>query len=168
MDGHEPRAAAHYDRPSRIPWPPLLLGLALMAAAGLERTAPSWPMFSGAPLNGALWQIVGWACIVAALAIDVWCLWTFRRHRTTVLPHGTASALITTGPFAHSRNPIYAAHTLLLVGVGLLWPSAWLLALVPLKVILVRQLAILPEEAHLQARFGHAWEAYAARVRRWV
>jgi protein-S-isoprenylcysteine O-methyltransferase Ste14 len=75
---------------------------------------------------------------------------------------------VTRGPFALSRNPIYLGEALILSGLAGIESSAGYAAAAALFVILVTRLAIVREEAHLAARFGAAWEAYAGRVRRWL
>lgn len=150
------------DRPNRVPWPPILLasavggGLLLHAVAPLS--LPASPLMRGA----------GLALVVAALAVDVWAAMVFRRARTTILPHRGTEALVTDGPFALSRNPIYAGNVALVAGVGLGAGSWWPIILAPLMAVAVDRLAIRREEAHLAARFGPAWQAYAGRVRRWL
>jgi protein-S-isoprenylcysteine O-methyltransferase Ste14 len=89
------------------------------------------------------------------------------RRRANILPHRAATALVTDGPFAWSRNPIYLGNTLLLSGCGLAFGNAWLLVGAAVAAIAVTVLAIRREEAHLASRFGDAWMAYAARTRRW-
>ena len=94
----------------------------------------------------------------------------FGRAGTTVNPLRPASsrALVTTGLHGVSRNPMYLGHALLLVA----W-ACWLrhpAALIgtPLYMAYVTRYQILPEERALSAMFGAAYEAYRARVRRWL
>jgi protein-S-isoprenylcysteine O-methyltransferase Ste14 len=150
------------DRPNRLPWPPMLYGGVLVAAFLLQRSQP-WQL----GLDRA-WHIAGGGILFAGLLLDLWALVTLWRGATTVLPNQPATALVTGGPFAVSRNPIYLGNTLALVGAGLLFQWPWLLVLVPAVVVAVQQLAIVREERHLDARFGAAWRAYAGRVRRWL
>jgi protein-S-isoprenylcysteine O-methyltransferase Ste14 len=153
------------ETPNTLPWPPLLYGGSALFALGLHWTYPlPWP-------EGAA-QIVlaaaGLCLACAAIALDVTAALAFRRHRTTILPHRGATALITDGPFAKSRNPIYVANTMLVLGAGLLFGIAWLVIAAPAAAFLTRKLAIEREERHLAARFGADWEAYAARTPRWL
>jgi len=153
------------DRPNRIPWPPLIYGGLALAGFGLHWIAPlPWP--------GGVFRIVlaaaGLCLACAAIALDVTAALAFRRHRTTILPHRGASSLVTEGPFAKSRNPIYLANTLLVSGVGLLLGIAWLLPAALAGAVLTQKLAIAREERHLAARFGPAWEDYKARTPRWL
>jgi protein-S-isoprenylcysteine O-methyltransferase Ste14 len=158
----ERAGGAFAQRPNRIPWPPILL-LAALIVASVGGRLLGVTFHQSSLLTG-----LGWALVLAAGLIMAWAALTFQKHKTTILPHAGAEALITSGPFAYSRNPIYAAEALLLFGLGLAFASAWYLAVIPPFMVAVTHFAIQREEAHLEARFGDAWRTYAARVRRWV
>lgn len=116
--------------------------------------------------TGLFWP--GLAMILAGVAVAVWAALEFRRARTTVIPREEPSALVETGPFQWSRNPIYLADLVILAGWCLmLGTAASLLFLVPFQQILLRRF-ILPEEAVLSTQFGAAFDAYCERVRRWT
>lgn len=153
------------DRPNRIPWPPLIYGGLALLALGLHWVLPlPWP-------EGVIRIVlaaVGLCLACAAVALDVTAALAFRRHRTTILPHRGASALITDGPFAKSRNPIYLANTLLVTGAGLIFGIGWLVIAAVAGAVLTQRLAIEREERHLAARFGQDWQDYAARTPRWL
>lgn len=153
------------DRPNRIPWPPLIYGGLAILALGLHWIMPlPWP---GGIARGVL-AALGLCLACAAIALDVTAALAFRRHRTTILPHRGATALITEGPFARSRNPIYVANTLLVSGMGLLFGIGWLVIAAAAGAVLTQKLAIEREEQHLAARFGQDWQDYAARTPRWL
>lgn len=152
-------------RPNRIPWPPLLYLMAAAAAIVLHRMFPL-PWVEGAPL--LILAAIGLCCLCAGIAVEIVTALTFRRHRTTILPHRGAASLITEGPFAKSRNPIYLGNTILLIGAGLLSGIAWLLPAGLAAAFLVQKLAIEREERHLAAKFGSQWHDYAARTPRWL
>ena len=97
-----------------------------------------------------------------------WGLLTFKRMGTTPEPNGVASALLTSGPFRWSRNPLYLGLSLLLVWLGVLLDSAWMLWLTPVLVLLLDRLVIVREEIRLHAQFGQEYLAYTRRVRRWL
>jgi hypothetical protein len=69
---------------------------------------------------------------------------------------------------ASAGDPMYLGQITLDVALALLWPSLWALALVPLGVAALRWGAVLPEERYLSAKFGAEYDAYRARVRRWL
>ena len=152
------------ERPNRWPWPPIIVGLVAAAAVAMNHVAPTRTLF---PASNATF-VIGGAAIAAGLGLDVWAMRTMQRRRANILPHRAATALVTTGPFALSRNPIYLANTLLLAGAGLAFANAWLLLGALAQAWMVSHLAIRREEAHLAIRFGGAWHAYAAKVPRWL
>jgi protein-S-isoprenylcysteine O-methyltransferase Ste14 len=150
---------AAVDRPNSIPWPPMLLAGALLGTAVLERAAPT---SLGVP------AALGWLLVVAALALDVSAMTTMARAQTNILPNRPATSLVTTGPFAWSRNPIYVGNVLLILGLGIAFDSSWSFAAALADALLTHRLAVVREERHLEAKFGSAWRRYAARVPRWV
>lgn len=150
--------------PTTRPWPPILL-VAIVAdavAAGYALPLP-WP-----GEDDLMAHVVGLGLGVAGLALFAWAAWTLRRHGTTILPDKAADVLVTNGPFRFRRNPIYIAHVLMLLGVAELTQNIWFALLAVLYVPLVTWLAVLPEERHLEARFGDAYRAYKASTRRWI
>lgn len=153
------------DRPNTIPWPPIIY-LGAAAAGVIARRVMPMPWVEG-NLTSAL-QILGAALVVAAIALDVITFVTFRKHKTTVMPNKGATNLITSGPFAWSRNPIYVANTMLVLGAGLYFGNLWLAGSACVAAFVTQKLAIEREERHLAAKFGVAWETYAAKVRRWM
>ncbi|MGF1650162.1 MAG: methyltransferase family protein [Hyphomicrobiaceae bacterium] len=152
------------ERPSRLPWPPILLALAVAGALIGQRLFPlPWPGTDDGPA-----RVIGITFALGGLTLMVWAALTFRRHRTTILPHQGATRLITDGPFRRFRNPIYVADTMLLLGAAEFTKNIWFVAAAAAFVPLVTWLAILPEERHLKARFGDEYVSYMARSRRWL
>jgi protein-S-isoprenylcysteine O-methyltransferase Ste14 len=153
------------NRPNRIPWPPIIYLAAVLVGLLLSVNVPL-PWFEG--LFARALQGLGVILGLGALLMDVVAVNVFRSHQTTILPHRGASRLITTGPFAWSRNPIYVGNTVLVVAAGLCFGKAWLILLAPVAAFITQKLAIEREEKHLSQLFGAAWETYARRVRRWL
>ncbi|GGK17592.1 methyltransferase family protein [Salinarimonas ramus] len=151
------------DTPNRWPWPPIVYLATIVAGFLVERHLVPTSHGGGLALG-----VLGIVAIAAGLGLDLWTAWTFSRARTTIMPHRGAKALVTWGPFRFSRNPIYVGNTLLTIGLGLVFDNLWLMALAFLAAFAVQKLAIEREEAHLARRFGAEWDAYAARVRRWI
>jgi protein-S-isoprenylcysteine O-methyltransferase Ste14 len=160
----DPTEAGVDIRPTGFPWPPVLLAGILLAAWLLGRAAPiAWP-----GVDDALARLAGYALGLAGVALFAWGMLTLRAARTTVLPHEGASRLVTNGPFRYRRNPIYLAEIFILLGLAELTKNIWLVILTPVFALLVTLLAILPEERHLEARFGDAYRDYKARTRRLI
>lgn len=145
--------------PNRLPWPPILYGGWLLAGILLELAVPS-----DVPLPR--WS--GWIVVFVGIAFDGAAILAMRRARTNILPHRGADRLLTTGPFSISRNPIYVGNTLLVCGLGVAFDSLWIVGAAFVAATLTHHLAILREEAHLEARFGEAFRAYRATVPRWI
>lgn len=150
-------------RPNRVPWPPLILVGCAALAILLARLLPPptvWPELPG--------RVIGGGVMLAGGLLDLWAQRTMRGHHANILPHRAATTLVTTGPFALTRNPLYLGNTLLLVGLAGMLANPWCLAAAGLEVWLVTSLAIRREEAHLAAKFGVAWHHYARRTPRWL
>ena len=147
----------------RIP-PPVIdatFALAMWATARLlPGLSADWP--GRIPLSVAL--------ALAGVLVSLAGVLAFRRHHTTVNPlkPQAASALVSTGVYAFTRNPMYLGMLVVLVAWGLYLSNLAAAVLVPLFVPCLNRLQILPEERVLRAKFGAAFDAYAARVRRWI
>ncbi|KIZ42328.1 MULTISPECIES: isoprenylcysteine carboxylmethyltransferase family protein [Rhodopseudomonas] len=149
-------------RPNTMPWPPLVLIATALLAIALGRVLPL------PALEGALPVSIGLATLLTGIALDLWAILTMRRARTNIMPHRAPDRLVTSGPFRHSRNPIYLANTLLLIGIGLAFGNAWFVLGAFVSAAIVDRLAIRREERHLAAKFGADWTAYAATTPRWL
>jgi protein-S-isoprenylcysteine O-methyltransferase Ste14 len=88
--------------------------------------------------------------------------------RTTGTVGGTY--LITTGPFAHVRNPLYVGNMLLYAGVGIMSMALfpWLLLGAVLWFVLQYTLIVLKEEEYLAGHFGEAYAEYRRNVHRFL
>ena len=83
------------------------------------------------------------------------------------MPHRPAGRLVTHGAFGFRRNPIYMGEVLVLLGLAQATGNIWLAIMAPPFAARLLVLAILPEERHLEARFGEEYLDYKARTRRW-
>lgn len=150
-------------RPSSIPWPPMLFGGGVVAAILLDRIHPlPWPGLDDLPA-----RVIGYGLGLAGLALMAWGFLTLRRAGTTVLPHKRVDRLVTEGAFRFRRNPIYMGEVLVFLGLAQVTGNIWMAIMAPLFAVAILALAILPEERHLEARFGEAYLAYKGRTRRW-
>lgn len=150
-------------RPSGVPWPPILFAATVAAGLVLRRVYPlDWP-----GLDDLAARVIGYGLGVAGLALIAWGLLTLRSAGTTVRPDQGAERLVTGGAFRFRRNPIYMGEVLAFLGLAQLTYNIWFAILAPLFALAVLKLAILPEERHLEARFGEAYLDYKERTRRW-
>ena len=111
---------------------------------------------------------VGAVMMATGVGLDLAAMVWMHRLRANILPHRAATTLVTTGPFAVSRNPIYLGNTLLVAGAAPALDNPWFLPAALIAAFAVTQLAIRREEAHLAARFGSQWRDYANRTPRWL
>ncbi len=114
----------------------------------------------------ARWPGIG--LIGVGLLLMILAVTAMTRARTTVIPHREPDALVTSGVFRFSRNPIYLGDVLILAGGALMLGTLTGLVLVPLFVAILRQRFIRPEEARLHRHFGAAFDGWADRTRRWL
>ena len=151
------------DSPSFRIWPPLALGVPLTGGLVLTAAAGDPVLIAG--------SATGW--ISAALAVafvlwNGWTLWVMASHRTAILPGAATVLILQSGPFRLSRNPLYLGLIALDVALALMAQSFWGLLSVPIGVAALRWGAIRPEERYLSGKFGSEYDAYRARVRRWL
>ena len=150
---------------SRFPWPPAIYGSAAVAAALLSWLVPlpflpeaaAWPL-----------RLVGGLIIVAAVGLALVAEREFGRARTPALPTMPTRAIVTSGAYAYSRNPMYLSMTVGLAALALVIDSLWFIVAVPFALYAVTKLAIEREERYLAGKFGETYRAYKARVPRWL
>lgn len=106
--------------------------------------------------------------VLGGLALAVAGIRNFSRAGTPVPTNEPTRALVTTGIYAWTRNPIYVGLFAVYVGIALAVRSPWILILAVPLMTAVRYGVVAREEAYLQRRFGDAYLAYKARVRRWL
>ncbi len=111
----------------------------------------------------AIVLFLGLSLLIAALSFR-----EFARAKTSVRPDRRANALIRTGPFAYSRNPLYVAVVLLILGIGVWVNSTWIWVMVAPLVLVMNTAVIVREERHLEQRFGREYIDYKRAVRRWL
>ncbi len=115
-------------------------------------------------------RVVAIAAIVFGVLVAAAGIVAFRRARTTLNPHDPSrtSSIVDGGIFRFTRNPMYLGLTMTLLGVTC-WRGTWLgLLVIAGFVAYITRFQIEPEERMLSARFGDAYLAYRARVRRWL
>ena len=115
-----------------------------------------------------LLDLVGGLLVGGGIVLMLLAFAEMRKQRTTVIPHMEARALVTTGIFARTRNPIYLGDALVLAGLALRWDALITLILVPLFIFTITQRFILAEEDRLRLKFKADFARYCQKTRRWV
>lgn len=144
------------------------LALAGLLAVLMWLAARTFPQ-AGFPLP---WRgLVCAATAVAGLALCALGVLPFRSAGTTVNPTRPerASALVTTGIYSVTRNPMYLGMLLVIVAWGLYLANTVGLIMAPLAFVLyIDRVQIPREERALASAFGSDYTGYASRVRRWL
>jgi protein-S-isoprenylcysteine O-methyltransferase Ste14 len=150
------------DNPGVVIFPPLLFVICVVGGAIGTFSCPY-----RLPLSPWIRGLFG-ALAVGAIAFAMWGKRTMKAAGTNVRPDQPALAIVSHGPFAFSRNPLYLSLIALFTAIGLALASpAFLLLVVPL-VLVLHFGVVLREERYLDAKFGDAYREYKARVRRWI
>jgi protein-S-isoprenylcysteine O-methyltransferase Ste14 len=145
--------------------PPLLFAGALVLACLLTWLFPIGPGLAAA---NATALAAGLGLAAAGVALTALSVRVFARAGTSVVPTQASTALVATGPYAVTRNPIYIGFVLVFLGFAIVLTSVWLLLLlIPVLAILQRGV-VEREEAYLEGKFGDAYRKYKARVPRWL
>jgi len=148
------------DSPDVISCPPLVYLAALSLGLLLDWLVPS-QRFSSFP-------VTGWLLAFAGFLIGFWGVRTFIHFGTNVRPDLPVTALVTSGPYRYSRNPLYMACTIIYLGITLSVGSLWLLVILMPTLALMHWKIVRREEEYLESRFGDDYRAYKARVNRWI
>ena len=145
----------------RIP-PPIVYAAALLVGVGLQRLFP----LPYAPRPVAL--ALGGALVAGGVAINLTAVPTMLRGHGTLNTSAPSAALVTSGPYRFSRNPMYVGLTLIYAGLTSLFAIMWAWPLLILALLDTNIRVITPEERFLERRFGEEYRSYMARVRRWI
>ena len=142
--------------------PPFWYAFAVLGGVLLDRR---WPL----PIvGGRLTTVAGAVCVLGWMALAFDSIGRFRRSKTSIVPIRPAEALVLSGPYRYTRNPMYVSLAFLTIGCGLLLATWWPIVLLVPTLVIVQLVVILPEERYLRRRFDAAYEAYTRRVRRWL
>lgn len=148
---------------SRIPPPAWMLIFAL-AIWILSRYIPLAAIIPGE------WRWLGWCVMALAPITPIAANVQFRRAQTTANPlkPETATALVTSGVFSWTRNPMYLGLSMLLLGWAIVFGALSSLIAALLFVPFIYMVQIRAEEYALRTRFGADYERYCNRVNRWL
>jgi protein-S-isoprenylcysteine O-methyltransferase Ste14 len=142
---------------------PPFIQLGMLAAGVSLRLVFPAPFLPTAAAAAAGATIVG-----VAIAFVVLAARELRRASTAFDVRRPTTALVSTGPFRVSRNPVYFSMLLLQLGLGLILNSPWMMALVIPMGSALCLAVIRPEERYLEEKFGDPYRSYQARVGRWL
>jgi protein-S-isoprenylcysteine O-methyltransferase Ste14 len=156
--------AASTDTAGIIAPPPLLTLLCILAGLAAEHVV-RLPLVRGLDM---LRFAASAAMLLAALFLFVAAVRQFQRHHTTPNPYRPSSAIVSSGVYGFSRNPIYVAFMLVVLAVAVGANLGWLLVALVVLFLLLHFGVVRREERYLAAKFGSSYAEYRTRVRRWL
>ena|GEM_PF-602793 len=122
-----------------------------------------YPMIISAPVT-----YFGIILLILGLWVIFWTRSLLLEQRTTLSPYETPTALVTSGPFSISRNPVYLGMTAILAGSAIFMGSG-ITFVFPILFILIIEMWFIPvEEQKLERVFGEQYLEYKKTVRKWV
>jgi protein-S-isoprenylcysteine O-methyltransferase Ste14 len=148
-----------------FPIPPIVTLLFIAAGWALNYFVPLGPSIASFPLENV---IIGGLIMACAVAIMLFALREMVRARTTFRAGEKANALVYTGVFKRTRNPIYLSFTFFTLGLGIATANPWMVVLAPALLLYLQERVVKREEAYLKERFGAEYADYMSKVRRWL
>jgi len=152
------------DNPGVIVLPPILLLATIAFGVVLDWFVPlgilaKLPMVPRLAV-GAILFVVGASMLIATRR-------AFDEAGTNIRPDMPTTALVTSGPFTHARNPAYQGGSLALLGLALMLGSDWIVLLMVPALLLLHYGVVLREERYLEQKFGEAYRRYKEAVPRY-
>jgi protein-S-isoprenylcysteine O-methyltransferase Ste14 len=146
----------------RIIYPPIWLVFGLITIFTLNELMP------GVRFTSSLGQIVGGLILFVGLVLLLLAGGLFKRAGTDLVPFKNVSALVTSGIYRYTRNPMYLGMTAILLGCGITVGAALSLVVAPVFMVIIELRFIRPEEEMLRGLFPQEFPQYCTRVRRWL
>ncbi len=144
-----------------LDYPPVWLVGFLAIAWGLARFFPQTVVTL--PYMGSLALVL----LLAGLVLIALAVFEMLRAKTTIIPRQDPNALVTSGVFRRSRNPIYLGDLLVLAAGVIWWGSLSSILLLWIFPLVINARFIEGEEAKLRAHFGKAFDDWSEKTKRW-
>jgi protein-S-isoprenylcysteine O-methyltransferase Ste14 len=143
--------------------PPIAWAVAVLAGLALNWLMPL-PFVPAAVPAGWLGAMV----FALALALLAWAIVTITRAGSNVPTNLPTTTIVESGPYRFTRNPIYLAMFLGLIGLAIAFHNLWLLLMLVPFALVIHYGVVTREEAYLERKFGDVYRGYRSRVRRWL
>lgn len=141
--------------------PPIIFLAAILLGIALNRF---WQL----PLMRPTVSLLGPLFIACAVLVFILSLREFRRAGTSVRGSERTIAIVQTGPYRFSRNPIYLSFILVVLGLSAWLNDLWLLVMLVPAVGFIAAVVIPREEQFLERNFHEDYSRYKCAVRRWL
>jgi len=113
-------------------------------------------------------RVIGVIIMIINLILGLTAVRNMFAAKTSLNPYRPTTALVLSGPYRFSRNPIYIGLTLLYTGLVTYLQLPWGLVFLPVVIWLITVWVIVPEEKYLEQKFGSEYLSYKSTVRRWI
>ncbi len=143
----------------KLNFPPVILLLCLML---------QFLLIGIAPIAIQLYVLIGLLMISFSIFLIIYSFIELKNHETTYIPDGEPEQLVTSGPFAYSRNPIYLGMLGILLSVGLFSQSLSSFLIPVLFIFIIENTWIKHEEDKLKSLFEKEWNEYVLKTRKWL
>ena len=151
------------DIPGVIAPPPLIFAIPLLLGLAIDGA-----FSEGLPASPFWLRLLAAAIVLTGLSLIIVAIGLFRAKSTRPEPWKPSTALVTSGLYRFTRNPMYLGMALFYAGIALLFLSPIAGALLVPVLAIVDRFVIAREEAYLTRRFGTPYESYRRSVRRWI
>lgn len=143
--------------------PPLIAGALLLISLLLHYVVPFWDFFNLRVLD------VGIIFVAAGFILIAWAFILNKHHGNDILPTAPkASALLTTGPYTFTRNPMYLGMSIMLLGIAFIFGTLPFFFAAGIFYFILNVAHIPFEEFKLEKQFGDSYRVYLRRTRRWI
>jgi len=144
--------------------PPLFYVLIFVIAVFVQKKIP----IGDTVLHTVIIKTLGIILFIIALFFLFRSLRQFFLTKNTVIVFKPATSLQTTGIYAITRNPMYVGLAIVYLGATIFIGNWWNIILFPILILIVQEYIIKREESYLAIEFGHEYENYKKKVRRWL
>ncbi len=148
----------------RIP-PPVLYLFSVALGVLLHRYALPWHVPGP---DGSVRAAIAVTVVAVGVGVALAALGRFWRTGQNPEPWKPTPSIVSDGIYRFTRNPMYVGLAAVQIGAGIGVGNLWIVALTPLSLAAVYWLAVRPEEAYLEAKFGDQYLRYKNSVRRWI
>ena len=144
--------------------PPAIFAAMIVIGLVLHFAVREWPT----TLDVVQRITAGTVLVLAGGALIAGAFRWFRKTGQDPAPWKPTPAIVVSGPYRFTRNPMYVGMTVITAGIGLYANTSWIVVLAPVGLVLVHFLAVVREEAYLARKFGDAYNAYCRSVPRYL
>lgn len=145
--------------------PPLLAAAAVVLGLLLDWLFPAYLLAVLLPV--AMRIVLGAIVIAAGLALIISANVVFRRAGTNPEPWKASTTVVTSGVYAHLRNPMYVGGDFVLIGLAIVLASDWMVVTTVILAVVLHYGVVRREERYLVKKFGDAYRRYLENVPRY-